>query len=360
MSGYKIPVGPLHVAMEEPMFFRVEVEGETVQSLEIVAGHVHRGIEYLVSKRSLHQNIVVTERICSLCSNSHPFTYIMALETIAGITVPERVDYLRVAADEIKRIASHMFNIGIIAHLTGFDSLFMQIMETREIMQDVKETIFGNRMDLGANCIGGVRYDMSPKTRTYLAQSLDRISGPMAEYRRLFETNGSILRRTKGVGVLSRKDARYLGVIGPVARASGLSFDVRKAAPYAVYDRLEFDIPCFEDGDVWARAMVRIGEVEQSIRILRQVLRDMPAGPNVIDGMPPVPAGEAVARSEAPRGELIYYLKTDGSDKPERMKWRVPSYNNWKALQRMMAGCAIADIALIVGSIDPCISCTER
>ncbi|HXP95381.1 MAG TPA: nickel-dependent hydrogenase large subunit [Telmatospirillum sp.] len=360
MSTYKIPVGPLHVALEEPMYFKVEVQGETVVGLDITAGHVHRGIEYLVAKRNIHQNIVLTERICSLCSNSHPFSYCMALERIANITVPERVEYLRVIADEIKRIASHLFNVAIAAHLVGFDSLFMHVMETREIMQDTKEAIFGNRMDLGANCIGGVRFDLDAEGKSYLAAQLAKLTEPLAEFRKIYETNGSVLRRTKGVGVLPRQDAIALGLVGPVARASGVDYDVRRKAPYVVYDKLDFDVQTLPDGDVWSRTMIRLREVSESVKIIEHCLRDIPQGPISIDKIPDIPAGESIAKSEAPRGELIYYLRTDGSDKPARLKWRVPSYNNWKGLQVMMAGCKLADIALIVGSIDPCVSCTER
>jgi ech hydrogenase subunit E len=162
MTSYTIPVGPLHVALEEPMYFKVDVEGETVVNVDITAGHVHRGVEYLLSKRSIYQNITLTERICSLCSNSHPEAYCMAIEQIAGLALTPRAEYLRTVADEIKRVASHLFNVAIMAHLVGFDSLFMHVMETREIMQDVKETVFGNRMDIGANCIGGVRLTSRP------------------------------------------------------------------------------------------------------------------------------------------------------------------------------------------------------
>lgn len=360
MSTYRIPVGPLHVALEEPMYFKVDVSGETVAAVEIVAGHAHRGIEYLVAKRNIHQNLVLTERVCSLCSNSHPFTYCMALEQIAGIVLPERAEYLRVIADEIKRIASNLFNVAITAHLVGFDTLFMQVMELREVMQDTKESIFGNRMDLGANRIGGVRYDLDADGREYLAAQLRQVGRALLEIRKIYEGDASFLRRTRGVGVLPAADAARLGLVGPVARASGIAADVRIKAPYAAYDRLAVEMQTGGDGDVWSRTLVRLREAETAIAIIDQCLRDMPGGPVSIPSIPDIPAGEAIAKSEAPRGELIYYLRTDGSDKPERLKWRVPSFNNWSALPVMLKGARIADIALIVGSIDPCVSCTER
>ncbi|WP_417345426.1 hypothetical protein [Ferrimonas sp.] len=360
MSGYKVPVGPLHVALEEPMYFKVEVEGETIRDLEITAGHVHRGLEYLAVKRNFYQNITLTERLCSLCSNSHPTTYCMALESLAGIEVPLRGQYLRVIADEVKRVASNLFNVGIMAHIIGFDSLFMHVLETREVMQDVKETIYGNRMDLGANCIGGVKYDVDGEQTRWLLEQVARLVPAVEEIRDLYGSDHFVLSRTQGVGVLTLEDVQRHGLVGPVARGSGLAYDVRVQAPYAVYDQLDIEIQTRSGGDVWSRAMVRLDEVLVALDLIRQCLERMPHGPTAISGLPVIPAGEAIAKSEAPRGELIYYLKTDGSDRPERLKWRVPSYPNWDALKTMMTGEKVGDVPLMVNSIDPCISCTER
>ena len=359
-ATYTLPVGPLHVALEEPMYFDVQVEGETVRSVELSAGHVHRGIEALAMNRNYFQNITLTERVCSLCSNSHPTTYCMAVENIAGITVPERAQYLRVIADEVKRIASHLFNVGIMAHLVGFDSLFMHAMEIREIIQDVKEGVFGNRMNLGALAIGGCRYDIDTEMQGFMRAQLGKFKPLLADLRRTYETDPLIAARTRGIGVLSSDKARECEVVGPVARSSGIAYDVRRKAPYAVYPDLDFAVQSDTSGDVYARAMLRIREVGESLRILEQCLERIPEGPISLSQGIQVPAGEAVARTEAPRGEVVYYLRSDGSDMPQRLKWRVPTYMNWEALKVMMAGCHVADIPLIVNSIDPCISCTER
>lgn len=360
-ENFTIPVGPLHVALEEPMYFRIEVHGETVSKVTINAGHVHRGVEYLITKRNVFQNIVLTERICSLCSNSHPQAFAMAIEQIAGLKIPPRAEYLRTIADEIKRIASHLFNVGILAHLVGFESLFMHVMEVRERMQDVKECTFGNRMDIGANTIGGVRYDIDDERIDFIRQQLSSIEKEIDELITIYRTDNSILRRTKGVGVLSRQDALDCGVVGPVARAAGIDYDVRVKAPYAAYDRLDVAVHTFQDGDVWSRAMVRLYEARTAIDIIRQSLDSLPGGPTVAtDERPPIPAGEAIAKCEAPRGELIYYVRMADSPKPERVKWRVPSFLNWDALGFMLDQAKISDIAIIVNSIDPCISCTER
>lgn len=360
-ENFTIPVGPLHVALEEPMYFRIDVHGETVSNVTINAGHVHRGIEYLVTKRNVFQNIVLTERICSLCSNSHPQAFAMAIEQIAGLKIPERAEYLRTIADEIKRIASHLFNVGILAHLVGFESLFMHVMEVRERMQDIKEATFGNRMDIGANAIGGVRYDIDDSQIDFLLAQLQAIEPEIQEIIEIYSSDRSILQRTRGVGVLSHQDAIDCGVVGPVARAAGVDYDVRIKAPYSAYDRLEVSVHTLTDGDVWSRAMIRLYEAKTSIGIIRQCLAAMPAGPTIAtEERPPIPAGEAIAKCEAPRGELIYYVRMTDSPKPERVKWRVPSFLNWDALGIMLKQAKIADIAIIVNSIDPCISCTER
>jgi Ni,Fe-hydrogenase III large subunit len=360
VSTYTIPVGPLHVALEEPMYFKVDVEGETVRSVEITAGHAHRGVEYLATKRSIYQDVTLTERICSLCSNSHPETYCMAIESIAGIEIPERAQYLRVMASEIKRIASHLFNIAIQAHLVGFDSLFMHVMETREIMQDVKETLFGNRMEIGANTIGGVRFDLDTEGLAYLESQLKRLEPTLDEIIALYRTDRSFAARTRGIGVLTTAEAVDCGVVGPVARASGIAYDTRIKAPYNAYDRLDVPVQTGADGDVWSRVMVRLNEAKTSIDVLRQCAAGLPEGETGPRERQLIPPGQAIAKCEAPRGELIYYVKTDGSPNPERVKWRVPSFMNWGALTLMLANAKVADIALIVNSVDPCISCTER
>ena len=167
-NTFTMPLGPVHVALEEPVYFHLTVEGETVRHVELTSGHVHRGMEAMATQRNLIKNVTLTERVCSLCSNSHSFTYSMAVENVLGITIPERACYLRVLAEEIKRIASHLFNTAIQAHIIGFKSLFMHVMEVREMMQDLKETVYGNRMNLAANCIGGVKYNVTPDLLDYM------------------------------------------------------------------------------------------------------------------------------------------------------------------------------------------------
>ncbi|UFS68550.1 nickel-dependent hydrogenase large subunit [Geomonas sp. RF6] len=360
MTASIITLDSRQLQLEEPMYFNLEMDGDRVATVDVVAGQSHRGLETLVLKRNFYQNITLLERLCSLCSNSHPSTFCMALEEIAGIAIPERAEYLRVIADEIKRIASHLFNCALLAHIAGRDALFKEIMELREIMQDTKEAIYGNRMDLAANCLGGVRYDPSPEALSYLKGQMEKMKQPLETLLSLFGSDAGLRARMEGVGVLSPEQAKACGVVGPVARACGIGYDTRRKSPYFAYPDLPFEVVVEEGGDVRARALVRLREARESVGIIERCVERMPGGPVAPEVLPEVPAGEAIAKSEAPRGELLYYLVTDGSQLPVRLKWRVPSFMNWDALGFMLRGERLADIPLIVNSIDPCISCTDR
>lgn len=363
-SGENVQVllGPFDVSLEEPVYFKItpNADGKTIKDVDMVNGFVHRGMESIVMKRNFIQNVIVTEKVCGLCSNNHPFTYCMAVEEIANIQVPLRGKYLRVIADEIKRVASHLFNIGMLSHLIGNHEIMTKIMETREYFQDIKEKIWGNRMDLGANTIGGVKYDLNDEMINFIYKQIADSKNAIDAIISFFETDNNLKSRIQGIGVLSKEDAQKLGVVGPVARASGVNNDVRKKSPYSVYERLQFDVVLRENGDVYSRAMVRLYEILQSIKLIDSALQDLPQGDVVVAKRPSIPEGETISRTEAPRGELMYYLKTNGGKSPQRMRWRVPTYMNWEALKIMLKDNAIEDIAVIFNSIDPCISCTER
>ena len=214
-------------------------------------------------------------------------------------------------------------------------------------------------MNLASNCIGGVKCDVSPELLTYIRQQVEKMRPALAEIRDIYASNSMVLGRTRGIGLLPHDDAVRLGVVGPVARGSGIAHDVRKDSPYAAYMDMEFNVPVYDGGCIHSRTMVRLDEVMESFGIIEQCCKRMPGGP-VTAPMRQIHVAEACARSEAPRGEVFYYIRTNGSDIPERLKWRVPSYMNWEALGVMMRDCAVADVALITNSIDPCVSCTER
>ncbi|RRD72160.1 MULTISPECIES: nickel-dependent hydrogenase large subunit [unclassified Desulfovibrio] len=358
-TTFTMPLGPVHVALEEPVYFHLTVEGENIRKVELTSGHVHRGMEAMATQRNLLKNVTLTERVCSLCSNSHSFTYCMAVENVLGIVIPPRARYLRVMAEEIKRISSHLFNTAIQAHIIGFKSLFMHVMEVREMMQDLKETVYGNRMNLAANCIGGVKYDVDREMLGYMLGVMDKLEPQVEEIREIYESNGMVLGRTRGLGLLPREDAVRLGVVGPVARGSGIVMDVRKDSPYAAYGELNFKTIVRQGCCIHSRTMVRLHEIFESIGLVRQCVERMPEG-ELAAPMRQIRTAEACARTEAPRGEVFYFIRTNGTDIPARLKWRVPSYMNWEALGVMMHDCKVADVALITNSIDPCVSCTER
>ena len=358
-NTFTMPLGPVHVALEEPVYFHLTVDGETVRNVELTSGHVHRGMEAMATQRNLVKNVTLTERVCSLCSNSHSFTYSMAVENVLGITIPARARYLRVLAEEIKRISSHLFNTAIQAHIIGFKSLFMHVMEVREMMQDLKETVYGNRMNLAANCIGGVKYNVNAELLDYMRNMLDKVEPQVDEIREIYDSNSMVLARTRGLGLLPKEDAIRLGVVGPVARGSGLHLDVRKDSPYAAYPDVDFKTVVEQGCCIHARTMVRLHEIFESFGIIRQCIARVPDG-EVTAPMRQIRTAEACARSEAPRGEVLYYLRTNDTPQPERVKWRVPTFMNWDGLRFMLQDAKVADIAMIVNSIDPCLSCTER
>ncbi|WOE69825.1 nickel-dependent hydrogenase large subunit [Hydrogenimonas thermophila] len=357
----KVTIGPFHPELEESVYFKLQAnDNKVVTSIDLVNGFIHRGMEALVTQKNFMQNLILTERVCSLCSNNHPFAYALAVEKIAGVKVPQRAEALRVVADEVKRSASNLFNLAMMSHLIHHHDLMKETMEARELMQDLKEIIWGNRMDMSANTLTGVKYDLDDEKVELILKTLETFEPKLESLTEQYENDETVVNRTVGIGVLPKVDAQRLGVTGPVARGSGINNDVRVKAPYALYGELKPKVTLRDAGDVHARAMCRLGDIAEAVRMIKDVVNDLPEGPVVLEKRPHIPAGEATVRVEAPRGELIYYLKTDGTQKPVRMRWKVPTYTNWEALKVMILGDKVSDVTLILNSIDPCISCTER
>jgi Ni,Fe-hydrogenase III large subunit len=357
---YRIPIGPYHPALEEPYKLQLSCAGETVQAVEVEVGFTLRAIELLAQRRNYVQDLVLVEHVCGICSNVHAMTFAMAAEKIAGIEVPARARYIRTIMAELERLHSHLLWAGIGSEDIGFRSMFMEMYQVRESIMDILETISGNRVNYGMIAIGGVNRDIPdpqwilPKVGE-LRRLLEKTAIP------IFTRNLTVKSRTVKIGPLSKEDAIKFGVVGPMARASGLKNDVRQDLPYAAYQDLDFKIVTSEDGDVQARLVVRALEMLESVRLIESALANMPAGPiRIDDPFPVIPPGEATARVEAPRGEAFYYVASDGSDTPLRVKIRTPSFVNIPAVQAICIGQNLADIPLIQASIDPCISCTDR
>lgn len=341
--------------LNEPAFFGYSLEAGRLHGVEVLLTPSHRQVEPMAGAGNIHQTLALVERICVHCGNSHPFAYCMALEQIGGIALPERAEHLRVLADEMKRVSSHLFGLALTMRRAGLEPLARQIMDAREIILVANEALFGNRVTLAVNRIGGVAADLDGALLAWLRERLAELTEAMPVFEKALSPSGAFARRTRGLGRLDAADSLRLALVGPTARASGLACDVRRNAPYAVYDRLEFLVPTHADGDVWARSQVRFREVGQSLSLIAQCLAGLPDGPIACDELPEIPAGEAISKCESPEGELIYYLKTDGSERPRRLKWRSAAHNNWRALPELLEGARPGDVPLIIGSLGPCI-----
>lgn len=359
--SYIIPIGPYHPALEEPVHAKLYTEGEVIKEAEVFVGYNHRGIEKLATERNAIQTLVLVERVCGICSHSHAFTYAMAVETINGVDVPKRGQYIRVITAELERLHSHFLWLGIACHIIGHDSMFMHIWDERELVMDLLEKVTGNRVNYAMVTIGGARRDISDELRREILEACDKLKAPLDRITEIALTDKTIAMRTKGVGVLPREDAIRMGAVGPHARASGVKIDVRKDAPYSSYEDFDFDVPVVDSGDVFARVVVRALECYESIKIIRQALENLPEGPiNLGNKLLKIKEGQAVARHEAPRGQLSHMVVGNGGLNNHRVSIHVPSYKNTPTIPFMLRNNTVADAGLIIASIDPCFSCLDR
>ncbi|MHA1594478.1 MAG: hydrogenase large subunit [Candidatus Baldrarchaeia archaeon] len=357
---FRIPVGPQHPALKEPINFTFIVDGERVVDVKPRIGYNHRGIEKLMESKTYIQGLYLIERICGICSAAHQGCYAQNIEEAAGIEAPPRGVYLRTLIWELERIHSHLLWVGVAYHEIGFDTLFMYVWRDRERVMDILEMISGNRVNYAMNTIGGVRRDVTPEIVDNALKALDYLEERTKYYKKVTEEDDSILARTVNVGILKTEDAKRLCAVGPTARASGLKVDVRRDDPYGAYDELDFDVVVYDTCDLTARVLVRIDEVLESIKMCRQILQNLPSGPVRVKFKRKVPEGESISKVEAPRGEDLHYVKANGTEKPERYKVRAPTLANIPSVCEMLKGGYIADIPIVFAGIDPCIACTDR
>jgi NADH-quinone oxidoreductase subunit D len=360
MAKLDFPVGPQHPALKEPENLRFSVDGELVVDADIRIGYVHRSIERSCSERNFVQDLYLCERVCGICSNAHTQNYCQAVEAIAGVEIPERAQWIRMIMHEFERIHSHLLWLGVAGHEIGFESLFMYVWRDREVIQDILEMVSGNRGHYAMTMLGGVRYDITPEMVTKIREGLAFLRQRAEYYADIATSEQTFLDRASGVGVVSGETCVQLGAVGPVLRASGVAFDVRRTFPYLQYDKVEFPVRTSELCDVLGRTLVRVQEVIDACDICTQCLDMMPEGDVNVRFPRKVPEGEAVARVEAQRGEVIYYVRSNGTDVPERVKIRTPTLANLPASLEMVKGGYIADIPIAFASIDPCFSCTDR
>lgn len=359
--GYTVPIGPYHPALEEPVHVKLYTEGELIKDADVFIGYNHRGIEKLTTERNHIQTITLVERVCGICSHSHALSYCLALEKIAGMEVPKRGQYIRVAICELERLHSHFLWLGLVGHLIGFDSAFMYTFDAREKVMDMLEMLTGNRVNYAMNIVGGARRDFSSEQRNQLKAMLDQLTIPLNKLIDILGNDKTTKLRTDGVGVLDRKTAWLYGACGPHGRASGIVDDVRKIDPYICYEDFDFKSISFKEGDIKSRVLVRLLESQESIKILRQIADNLPDTPlNLGIKMHKIPEGETCVRIEAPRGEVTYYVVTNGKANPHRVNIHVPTFKNAATVPAMLKNNSVADAGLIVASIDPCFSCLDR
>jgi len=370
---YSLPIGPVHPSLKEPMTFNFEIYGERIEKVNLAPGDNHRGIEFMGRQRNPIQIIYLAEKICGICSFSHPFAFCQAVENAAGIKVPERAQYIRVIIAELERIQSHILWAGVAAHELGFDSVLYLTWRVREEIVDLSEYLTGNRINHAMFMIGGVRRDISEEQIPRIKKTLDFYKDSYEKIKDIFLNDPTIALRTKNVGVLTKEDALRLCAVGPTTRASGVRKDIRQDQPYSAYADLEIkaitpDVLTGKiNGDVYDRIIVRLLELVQSIQIIEQCLDNMPSGEivtekNLVKLLNQLKKikGEGIGRHEAPRGEVIHYVKFNESELPEVWKPRAPTYNNLMSWVPMLIGQQIADIPIVIASIDPCIGCMDR
>ena len=360
MEKIVIPIGPQHPALKEPESFRVILEGEKIVGVSLRLGYNHRGIEKACEERTYIQDLYLIERVCGICSHSHSTCFIQAVEEIAGVEVPKRALYLRTLVGELERIHSHLLWLGVAGHEIGFDTLFMYSWRDREIVMDILADLTGNRVNYGINAYGGVKRDVSKEHLQKILKAMDTLEERTKYYVKVATEEVTLINRLSGVGRLPKADVEALDAVGPVARASGVDRDVRRDDPYAAYGEVEFKVITVDNEDVYGRTLVRVGELMESYSIVRQVINNLPDGPIAVRVPRKIPAGEAFSRYEAPRGEDVHYVKSNGSDKPERVKLRAPTLANIKPMLKMLENYNLADLPIIIAAIDPCFSCTDR
>jgi NADH-quinone oxidoreductase subunit D len=383
-----VNMGPQHPSTHGVLQLVLELDGENVVSAAPTIGYLHTGIEKTAEQKKWQQVIPLVERMDYLAGQSNSLALCLSVEKLLGLEIPERVKWIRTCIAELQRINSHLVWLGTHVMDLGAISVMLYAFRERELLLNINEMLAGFRMFPSYFRIGGLREDLPPGFHETVRSFLDRMATKIGEYEDLLTKNTIFLQRTNGVGYLSKEDAVAWGLVGPIARASGVSYDVRRAFPYLMYDKVEFDVPVRTAGDVYARYQVRVQEIRESIRIARQAIdRISPTGAFAVDDSritpPPkdrvytemealiqhflvysqgfnVPPGEACVPIEGPRGELSMYVVSDGGNRPVRVKCRPPSFYATQAMPLMLVGGLIADAVAVIGSTDIVLGDVDR
>lgn len=355
-----LPIGPQHPSLKEPGSFKITLDGEVVEKAVIEVGYNHRGLEKACESRTYVRDLYIIERICGICSHAHTSNFCKSVEELCGIEIPRRAEYIRGVVGELERLHSHLLWFGVAAHEIGFDTLFMYIWRDRERVLDMLAAIGGNRINYAVNTFGGVRRDLDPELIAELGHVMDALEEKLKYYAELALTEPTLIGRLSGIGILKPEDVRKYSAVGPVCRAAGIMDDIRLIEPYGVYKEIKVNGITDDHCDVYGRTIVRIKEMLESVRLIRVMIKELPDGPLSVKVPRRVPAGEVLCRVEAPRGEDIHYIRSNGTDIPDRVRVRAPSEANWHGMSYMLEGFHLADVPIIIAAIDPCYSCTDR
>ena len=355
-----IPLGSQHISLLEPIRFKFVCENEKILEVDSDVGFVHRGVERACTTKFKYDAIpYVVARICGLCAITHSLSYTMAIESLLGANVSKRANYLRVLMVELDRIHSHMLCLSHVCENAGYEAMFMKIMGDREPVMDLQELISGNRIQFDYVSIGGVNRDIDPEIARKIKQTLKELRPKIQDLITEFQNNWSLSLRFKGIGALSMQKAYEFNAIGPLARAAGIKTDVRSESSELPYNELGFELITKEGGDIYARNMVRLYEILNSISMCENIVDGMPEGA-IITKLKGKPSGEVISRLEAPRGELMYYVKGHGKAMLDRVRIKTPTFSSIPAFMDIFIGQEYADAPAILASFDPCMSCTAK
>ncbi|MDE1711628.1 hydrogenase large subunit (plasmid) [Chromobacterium amazonense] len=356
-----VPLGPLHITSDEPGHFRLFVDGETIVDADYRMFYVHRGMEKLAETRMGYDEVTfLSDRVCGICGFTHSVAYASAVENALGLAVPPRAQMIRSVFLEVERLHSHLLNLGLASHFVGFDTGFMQFFRVREKAMTMAELLTGARKTYGMNLIGGVRRDILKEERQRTLKLVIELREETTRLVDMLLSTPNLRQRTSGVGILDRKVARDFSPVGPLLRASGFARDIRADHAYGAYANLPFDVHTENSCDVLGRVLIRAREFFDSLAMIQHALENLPAGPVLLEGFAYQPHQFALGFAEAPRGEDIHWAMTGDNQKLYRWRCRAPTYANWPPLRYMLRGNTVSDAPLIVASIDPCYSCTDR
>ncbi|OZC04696.1 NADH dehydrogenase (quinone) subunit D [Rubricoccus marinus] len=387
-SSMILNLGPQHPATHGALRVVVQLDGETIERCLLDVGYLHRGIEKLAEVKTYQEFMPYTDRMDYMSPYSNNVAWCLAVEKLCGIEAPERAQWLRTIGCELARISSHLLWAGTMVMDAGALSVFLWTFKYREEIYSLFDEIAGARFTVSHSRIGGLAFDFSDTALAMIRAFCDDFERNLADWRKLLDRNRIWIDRNMGVGVVSYEDAIAEGYTGPSLRASGVEYDVRLFEPYLVYDKLDFDIPMRTEGDSLARYFVRVEEMQQSINIIRQCLDRLPSGPVRVDnakaaypskdevyysmegmihdfmmtdtGVAPPKGAECYHAVESPKGELGFFLASDGTGSPWRVKMNTPSYSNLQGLESMMEGAMVGDTVVLIGSIDPVIGDSDK